>query len=218
MIVQIYETSSAVEASGLAALGVDHVGVLVGPGEFPRELSVAQTREIFAVLPAGAKKVALSLSHDPDALASLVEAVGPDILHLGATPEPLTPDVVSRLKQRCPRLPIMRTIPVVDEDSVALAGEYDGVADYLLLDTHRAGDPQIGATGETHDWSISRRIVERVRIPVILAGGLGPDNVAAAVRVVRPAGVDSKSLTDRIDGRGKDLDQVRWFVERARIQ
>lgn len=216
MIVQIYEVGSPEEASRLAALGVDHVGVLVGPGEFPREIEPERAAAIFAALPRGAKRVALSLSHDHSMLAAVIERTAPDVLHLGATPERLGVDDVRRLRARFPELPLMRSIPVVDESCLKLAADYEGLADWLLLDTHRAGDDQIGATGETHDWSLSRRIVEGVTVPVILAGGLGPDNVAEAIRIVKPAGVDSKTLTDRADGGGKDLEAVRRFVERAR--
>ena len=56
----------------------------------------------------------------------------------------------------------------------------------LLLDSHRPGDAQIGALGIPHSWEIDRIIVERVRIPVIIAGGLGPDNVVDAIRAVHP--------------------------------
>jgi phosphoribosylanthranilate isomerase len=62
--------------------------------------------------------------------------------------------------------------------------------DILMLDSHGPGDAQIGALGVTHHWELDRKIVESVRIPVIIAGGLGPDNVIAAIRAVRPAGVD----------------------------
>jgi len=75
--------------------------------------------------------------------------------------------------------------------------------------------PGVGATGETHDWSISRRIVERVDVPVILAGGLGPDNVAEAIRTVEPAGVDSYTETSRTERR-KDIARSRAFVRAAR--
>src|SRR5437764_11569474 len=93
---------------------------------------------------------------------------------------------------------------------------YQVVAVFLLLDSHRESDRQIGALGITHDWSISRRIVELVRTPVILAGGVGPDNVANAIRAVRPAGVDSKTKTDQDGSHRKDLDRVRCFHEAAR--
>ena len=64
MIVQIYEVSTPAEAHALGAMGVDHIGVLVGEGSFPREQTIDQAREIFAAIPAGSKAAALSLSHD----------------------------------------------------------------------------------------------------------------------------------------------------------
>jgi phosphoribosylanthranilate isomerase len=85
-----------------------------------------------------------------------------------------------------------------------------------LLDSHKPGDIQIGAQGVTHDWSVSARIVQAVRAKVILAGGLGPGNVADAIARVAPFGVDSKTRTDRDDGKGKDLERVRKFVARAK--
>jgi phosphoribosylanthranilate isomerase len=66
-------------------------------------------------------------------------------------------------------------------------------------------------------WERDRRIVECVGIPVIVAGGLGPENVRAAIAASNPAGVDSKTRTDKPDGsRAKDLDRVRAFVRAAR--
>jgi phosphoribosylanthranilate isomerase len=109
----------------------------------------------------------------------------------------------------------MRSIPVVDESAIDAAESYDGVVDWLLLDSHVPGDAQIGAVGRTHDWTISRRIVDAVTTQVILAGGLSPENVADAIRAVDPDGVDSKTRTDRADGAGKDLDAVRAFVAAA---
>ena len=89
----------------------------------------------------------------------------------------------------------------------------------MLLDSHRPGDSQIGALGKTHSWGLDRKIAESVRIPVIIAGGLGPDNVIAAIRAVRPAGVDSKTKTDKDDGsHRKDLQKVKQFVERAKAR
>jgi len=112
---------------------------------------------------------------------------------------------------------VMRSIPVFDDKSIAVARGYDGIADVLLLDSHRPGDVQIGALGVTHSWDIDRRIVESVGIPVIVAGGLGPDNVIDAITAVRPMGVDSKTKTDKDDGsHTKDLQKVKRFVVRAK--
>ena len=104
----------------------------------------------------------------------------------------------------------------MDAASIAIACDYDKIVDFLLLDSHQPSDRQIGALGVTHDWTISRRIVQLVRTPVILAGGLGPENVAEAILAVRPAGVDSKTKTDQTGSHRKDLDRVRRFYETAR--
>jgi phosphoribosylanthranilate isomerase len=215
MIVQIYETQDVSEARALEAVGVYHVGVLVGPGRYARELRPAQARGIFQGL-TRARRVALSLSDDLEEVSEVAAQAVPDILHLGTVPEALGPEAVVTLKSRFPDLKLMRTIPVIGEQSLLLARQYDGLVDYLLLDTYQPGDTQVGATGAPHDWDLSRRIVRSVRTPVILAGGLGPQNVADAIRSVRPAGVDSKTHTDQDSGPFKDIEQVRAFVRIAK--
>ena len=217
MIVQIYEVTTPAEARALGAMGIDHIGVLVGEGSFPREQTIEKAREIFAAIPAGSKASALSLSQDVDLIVRLTAALMPDILHLGAAPQHLSPAQLLTLKAQFPQVALMRSIPVVDENSIALARSYDGVADRLLLDSYESGDRQIGALGATHSWELDRRIIESVRIPAIIAGGLGPENVQDAIRVARPAGVDSKTKTDRSDGtHTKDLKKVSAFVTAAR--
>jgi phosphoribosylanthranilate isomerase len=217
MIVQIYEVTTPAEGRTLGEMGVDHIGVLVGDGSFPREQTIEKAREIFAAIPAGSKASALSLSHDVDLIVRITTALKPDILHLGAAPQHLSPAQVRTLKARFLQVALMRSVPVVDESSIAIARSYDGVADWLLLDSYESGDRQIGALGVTHSWDLDRRIVESVRIPAIIAGGLGPDNVQEAIRVARPAGVDSKTKTDKNDGTDtKDLQKVSAFVTAAR--
>jgi phosphoribosylanthranilate isomerase len=216
MLVQIYEISSPEEAIALGGLGVDHIGVLVGEGEFPRERTIDQARLIFSAIPASSKGVALLLSADVRFIEHVISELKPTILHLGASTDLLTPSTVRELKKQCRSLTVMRSIPVVGEESIAIAKSYDGVADMLLLDSHRAGDRQIGALGITHSWEIDRKIVESVRIPIFIAGGLG---LIDAIRTVQPAGVDSKTKTDRDDGsHTKDLQKIRRFVTQAKSQ
>src|SRR5688500_8210928 len=90
MIVQIYETQQALEAQALEAVGVDHIGVLVGQGRYARELRSAQARRIFQAM-TKARRVALSLSDDLEELTEVVAQTVPDILHLGTVPEALGP-------------------------------------------------------------------------------------------------------------------------------
>lgn len=217
MIVQIYEVTAPAEARDLGAMGIEHIGVLVGDGSFPREQTIEKAREIFAAIPAESKALLLSLSDDVDLIARITNALNPEILHLGAAPERLSPAQLRTLKAKFPQVSLMRSIPVIDESSIAFARSYEGIADWLLLDSHKSGDRQIGALGVTHSWKLDRRIIESVRIPAIIAGGLGPENVQDAIRVARPAGVDSKTKTDRSDGTHvKDLQKVAAFVTAAR--
>ena len=104
MIVQIYEVTTCAEARGLGMIGVDHVGVLVGEGSFPREQTIEKAREIFAALPAGSKAFALSLTHDMDLIARLTGALMPDVLHLGAAPQHLSPSQLRTLKAEFPKV------------------------------------------------------------------------------------------------------------------
>jgi phosphoribosylanthranilate isomerase len=196
MLTQIYEISTASEADAISALGVDHLGVLVGDGAFPRERPAHEAAAVLAAIRRPSKSVALFLSADLALIEQMVRELGPAIVHLAAAAERLRPEHVIELRKALPDVLLMRSIPVTGPESVTLASSYDGIVDFLLLDSHREGDTQIGALGITHDWSISRAIVESVRTRVILAGGLGPDNVADAIRAVRPAGVDSKTRTD----------------------
>lgn len=211
MLTQIYEVSTPEEARAISAIGVAHVGILVGNGEFPRELPLSAAADVAAAVLPPAKVSALFLTADVSLIEDWATKLAPAIVHLGAAPELLSPGQVARLKHKLPGGLLMRSIPVTGEESFALARAYDGVADFLLLDSHRASDRQIGALGVTHDWRISRRIVDLVRTPVILAGGLGPDNVAEAIGAVRPAGVDSKTKTDRPGSHTKDVERVRRF-------
>jgi phosphoribosylanthranilate isomerase len=217
VLVQIYEVQTPEEALALVRLGVDHIGVLVGDGRFPRELPPAQAKAIFAAVPPGAKGVALTLSEDPEEVVRVVVETRPDIIQIQAAIDDFSVAMTRALKIRFPEIPVMRAIPVVDETSIDTARSYDGVADFLLLDSYDQGTGQFGALGRTHDWRLSRRIVESVGIPAILAGGLGPENVAEAIAAVGPAGVDSKTRTDKPDGTGKDLDEVRAFVAAVRV-
>src|SRR5262249_34159829 len=153
----------------------------------------------------------LFLTSDISLIALWARELNPSIVHLGAGAELLSPRDVASLKRMLPGIVVMRSIPVFGEESVAIASSYVGIADFLLLDSYRLSDKQIGALGVTHDWSISRRIVDLAGVPVILAGGLGPDNVTEAIRTVCPAGVDSKTRTDRDGSHAKDLERVRQF-------
>jgi phosphoribosylanthranilate isomerase len=104
----------------------------------------------------------------------------------------ITESSLIKLKETLPAVRFVPVVHVLDEKSVEYALKMAVYADALLLDS---GNPALsvkilGGTGKVHDWSLSKQIVEQVKIPVFLAGGLNPDNVKEAVDIVHPFGVD----------------------------
>jgi phosphoribosylanthranilate isomerase len=211
LIIQIYEIRTLEAAQKIAAMDIDHAGLWATPDSFD------QARAVFDLLPDRMQSVGLTLSQDMAEIAALIHQVKPDILHIGSRPRDFSVEMTRQLKNDYPSLALMRSIPVGDAADIALAKSYDGIADYLLLDTHDRAVDNFGATGKIHDWEISQKIVENVDIPVILAGGLGPENVIDAIRRVRPAGVDSKSRTDIPGTHDKDMGRLRRFVQNVAL-
>ena len=217
--VQIYTMQSVAEAAAIASLGVDHIGVTPSNLGLPGEIGYALAAQICAAVRGIAMSVALSVDDDPDLIHAMVEAVRPDVLHLCGLPGAVGPDAVAALRLRIPEVRIMQAVAVIGPEAIDVARSYESVADYLLLDSVAPGIPGVGAAGIVHDWAVSAEIVEAVGVPVILAGGLSPDNVSEAVAAVRPWGVDSLTHTNRPmedGGFAKDLDLVADFVTHAR--
>lgn len=220
MHIQIYTMQSADEARAVIARGVDHIGITPGAYGLPGEVDLETAQAIVQASRGFAVTVALSVDSDLEAIVAMVSTVQPDILHLCGLENTLLPEAVWRLRDRLPSdVAIMQAISVAGPEAVDMALAYHDVADYLILDTQAPDIAGIGASGVVHDWSISREIVRQVHIPVILAGGLSPENVAEAIRIVQPWGVDSLTHTNQLlpgGGFCKNLDRIRQFVAAAR--
>ena len=219
MKVQIYTMQSVDEALEVASLGVDHLGITPSSIGLPGEIDYDTAREIVEAVGKSAVCVALTVESSLDEIENMVLAVQPDILHLCGLENSFPPDAVLKLRDRVPNLPIMQAISVAGPDAVEIAMSYQEAADYLILDTQAPDIAGIGASGVTHDWNISRSIVRELKIPVILAGGLSPENVAEAIEFVQPWAVDSLTHTNQYlpDGEfKKDLNKIHQFVEAAK--
>lgn len=218
MLVQIYGVTTPEDAAAVAALGPDHVGVVVDEGIETWDSVDEATASAIVTELAATRVVALSLSTALDRIVRTVEVVAPHVVHLARAADGMAPGEVAALRERLAPVEVMVTVPVRGADAVAIAERFAPVSDWLLLDTAHPATGTVGATGLTHDWELSRAVVAAVPdTPVFLAGGLGPANVAEAIRRVRPAGVDSETRTSRADDRRrKDPDLVRRFIETAR--
>ncbi|MCG8532560.1 MAG: phosphoribosylanthranilate isomerase [Desulfovibrionales bacterium] len=220
MRVQIYTMQTPEEAKAIVELGVEHIGVTPSNHNLPGEVSFETARKIFAAVGDDATKISITVDSDLDKIVEMAEATKPDVVHICGRPLEAVPvDAVRELRRRLPGMKFMIAIPVNTETAVDLALEYEPVADFLILDTDVSHINGIGASGETHDWNVSKRIVDETNIPVILAGGLCADNVQDAIEKVQPWAVDSLTHTNKFYEDGtfiKDIDKVKAFVEAAK--
>lgn len=220
MFTQIYSIQTVEEALACAEAGADRVGVLVGVpgGKFPCAIHEDEAGRIFEALKGKAVRALISVADNEEDILSQTERLKPDVLHLCANFEG-DADFREKLRARMPEVKLMEAVGIVDESAIEDAKKKAAYADLLILDSVSKTVPGVGAAGVTHDWSIDRAIVEAVDIPVILAGGLGPENVAEAIEAVHPDGVDSLTKTSVVkDGviLHKDIDRVREFCRIAK--
>jgi phosphoribosylanthranilate isomerase len=222
MIVQIYAATSAAEALALAELGVDQIGFVAGNyDQVYAELTFTQARAIAEALKGKATSSALTMSTDVAEILQMARTVRPDVIHISSDTGAVNVTAMEQLRRALPpQMALMKAVQVEGPGSIETALRFAKVSDFLLLDTKVAGLPGVGATGVTHDWNISRKIIEKVghQSKVILAGGLTPENVAAAIQATKPWGVDSNTGTN-IPGEpvAKDMERVREFVNRAKV-
>ena len=184
---------------GAAALGLVS-DMPSGPGVIPE----AQIAAIAAAVPPGVASFLLTSLQQVESIIEQQRRCRVNTLQLC---DRLERGSYAELRAALPGIAIVQVIHVSGPDSIEEARTVAPHVDALLLDS---GNPklavkQLGGTGRTHDWAVSRRIVELAPAPVFLAGGLHAGNVAAAVREVRPFGVDLCSGV-RTDGR---LDQAK---------
>ena len=244
-IIQIYEIQSPVEAEAVIEDGVDHVGSVILSSDHAQDALLAET--IRLVQAAGKISSLIPLFSKLDDIRRVVEFYRPDIIHFCET-LPLDPTdsgaevrlqtTQQRVREEFPQVKIMRSIPIGRPGmaegipTLGWAARFEELSDYFLTDTllpttmdASCAQPVngfVGITGQTCDWEIARELVRQARIPVILAGGLSPENVKDGIRMVTPAGVDSCTATNQVDTQGrpirfrKDRERVRHFIREVR--
>ncbi len=223
MITQIYSIQTIQEALDCVAAGADYIGVAAATNmRLPAEVSLETGQEIFAAIGTQAKKVALTVADNPEPIYQVIEKLKPDVIHVCGNRFYATPRFAETARRMHDGLKVLQAIPVTGPEAIAQAEHYANFCDMVILDSVDPKIAGIGAAGIVHDWAVSREICQRLEklgCKVILAGGLGPDNVADAIRQVRPWGVDSFTRTSikLTDGTSrKDPALVKLFIERAK--
>lgn len=213
MRVQIAGVSTLEEALAATEAGADALGFTIRlPTGVHDGLTEARARGIVAALPPFVASVAITYVDNPREAVELCRYLGVTTLQLhGPFPTP----ELGLIRAGLPHLKILRAVHVTGPQALAEARALERHVDAIILDTYDPPTGRHGATGRTHDWTISAQIVAQARTPIVLAGGLTPDNVADAIRVVRPWGVDVHTGVEDADGR-RDLERVRLFIVRAK--
>ncbi|MGD8368653.1 MAG: hypothetical protein PVG78_13525 [Desulfobacterales bacterium] len=245
ILVQIYEIQTPGEAESMVRLGVDHVGSVLLAEDRWKDRIIRNT--VGEVQRLGARSSLIPLFHDEETLCRALEYYRPDIVHFcdmleddgsGNTVSDQLFNLQSRIRERFAGIRIMRSVPIPPAGNgavdpvLAVARRFEAISDFFLTDTvmpsgNGAAEAQpvsgfVGITGVPCNWAHARSLVEASAIPVILAGGVSPENVEAGIEAVHPAGIDSCTCTNAIgpDGRPvrfrKDPKRVEQLVEVVR--
>ena len=199
--VKICGITSAADAQAAVEAGADALGLMFYPGS-PRYLPLEKAQEIARLLPPYVIRTGVFADPEPSDVFAAIQLCQLNLLQFHGAESP----------EFCLQfgLMTMKAFRVQNADSLPPMGAYDTVA--FLLDSHVPGKP--GGTGETFNWDLALEARKFGKL-IFLAGGLTPQNVAAAVRKAQPFGVDVSSGVEQSPGK-KDAQKMRDFIAAAR--
>lgn len=189
--------------------GADMVGFVFHPRS-PRFVTPERAAALAETARGRAQIVALLVDPEPGEAASLAQIVKPDWLQLHGRE---TPGAVAEIAAAA-GLPVMKALGIAERKDLAAVAPYAAAAGRILLDAKPPKDAAFpGGHGRAFDWSLLAGLDPALRF--MLSGGLDPANVADAIRIARPAGVDVSSGVERAPGE-KDPERIIRFVTAAR--
>lgn len=188
--------------------GADAVGFLVGIIHKTEDAVTANfAKEMIHTLPPFIDSVIVTHLNDANELIRIVKETGCTTIQIHNEEECDT----DKIRGAAPYLKIIKAVHVTDWTAIDKAKEVDGLVDGIILDSRTK--ERVGGTGITHDWNISAEIVKIVKTPVILAGGLNPNNLEEAITKVRHYAVDVHTGVKK-DGR-RNLELTKTFIDIA---
>lgn len=200
--VKICGITSLADASAAADLGADALGFIFAPS--PRQIEPEKARRIIRALPSSVWSIGVFVNEEQNTIREIMHHCGLDLVQLHGDESPalcaeLMPYTIKALR-------------IKDESCLQTARAYHGKVRALLLDTY--SKDRAGGTGKTFDWQLAVKIKNQ-GTPVILSGGLGPSNIAAAIDTVRPWAVDVNSGVEKRPGK-KSRHLIRKLTEKVR--
>jgi phosphoribosylanthranilate isomerase len=198
------------EARMAIGAGADALGLVSTMPSGPGIISASKILEITQMIPPSIDAFVLTTLDNSWDLIDLIRTVKNRTIQLV---DKLNTGNYLEIRASIPCVKIVQVIHVKDESAIDQAIRVESYVDAVLLDSGNPELPvkELGGTGRTHNWNISREIVNSIETPVFLAGGLNTDNIAEAIETVRPFGVDVCNGV-RTDGK-LDPKKVRKFID-----
>jgi len=213
-LIQIAGVIDTAEMQMLQQCGVRYLGFPLRLPVHREDLTEEAAAAIITSLAPPVFGVLITYLSQASEIATFCRALGARVVQLHGD---IDRDELKRLKTLDPNLTVIKSLVIGMRDDKALEATLSDLSpfvDAFITDTFDPKTGASGATGKTHDWRVSRRLVKLADRPVILAGGLTPENVKSAILEVKPAGVDSHTGVEESTGR-KSREKVRKFLSEA---
>ncbi|MHA2033024.1 MAG: phosphoribosylanthranilate isomerase [Candidatus Kariarchaeaceae archaeon] len=181
---------NSIEELNLAvSYGANAIGLVSEMPSGPGVISDELIRQLASLTPPGVASFLLISKQDVTSIIQQQQSCGTNTLQLV---DDLKKGNHQELIEALPGISIVQVLHVNDEEAIDKAKQLENEVSAILLDSgnQKLDVKELGGTGRTHDWSISKRIVETISTPVFLAGGLNPDNISLAIKEVEPYGLD----------------------------
>jgi phosphoribosylanthranilate isomerase len=213
-LIQIAGIIDEAEAEMLRCCGVKYLGFPLRLTVNREDISEEIASRIIRQLQPPVFGVPITYLDKATEIAEFCTSLGARIVQLHGV---IQAEELAQLKEIAPGLLIIKSLVVglhTENALESMVERFSSIVDAFITDTYDPSTGASGATGEIHDWRISRRLIELSDRPVILAGGLNAGNVRRAILEVKPAGVDSHTGVEDASGR-KSRKKVQAFVAEA---
>jgi len=205
MKIKICGITNLEDAKGAVAAGADALGFVMYR-KSPRWVDLSLVKGIVKELPPFVLPVGVFVNEEAGTVRALMDECGFALAQLHGDESPLYCQHLGR--------PALKALRLKDRDTILTLAGFQGQANVRGFVIDAYSDQAYGGTGQTVDWALAQEVARSA--PIILAGGLTPENVAEAIKTVRPYGVDVSSGVEKTPGK-KDPDKVKAFIEAARL-
>lgn len=214
-LIQIAGVIDKEEAVMLMNAGVDNLGFPLRLPVNKEDLTEEEAAEIIKIITPPHNAVLITYLDKAEEIIDFCNKLGVYIVQLHGK---ISKEELEKLKTLRPEFEVFKSLVVAENNYSELESIVHSLSEFIdafITDTFDPATGAEGATGKTHDWNISKKLVEISPKPVIIAGGLDPSNVKKAIMEIRPAGVDVHTGVENKSGR-KDYELVKKFVEESK--